>query len=153
MSVIQWFRTKTGIDVGNFAELISQESDKIADQRRSEPKGLDLSRLPVLENELFQLQFRIQDCHECLQVMEPELTRVADQLRQKLEGLADLEKQIRMLRQSLLLLTMACLGTKEIGEELTRLGQKHGRDGLKIGGDDNMRMLQVFAGEVDRLLD
>jgi len=45
----------------------------------------------------------------------------------------DLEKQVRMIKQSLLLLTMACLGTKEIDEELARLGQKHGRDGLKIG--------------------
>ena len=45
----------------------------------------------------------------------------------------DLEKQIRMIRKSLLLLTMACLGTEAVGEEMDRLGQKHGPKGLKIG--------------------
>ena len=38
-----------------------------------------------------------------------------------------------MIRQSLLLLTVACLGTKEVDEEIARLGLRHGPQGLQIG--------------------
>ena len=44
-----------------------------------------------------------------------------------------MEKQIRIMEKSLLLLTIACLGTKEADEEIARLGQRHGPQGLRIG--------------------
>ena len=45
----------------------------------------------------------------------------------------DMEKQIRIIKKSLLLLTMACLGTEAVDEEIVRLGHRHGPQGLKIG--------------------
>lgn len=45
----------------------------------------------------------------------------------------DLEQQIRIIKKSLLLLTIACLGTEAVNEEIARLGHRHGSQGLKIG--------------------
>ncbi len=53
-------------------------------------------------------------------------------VREKFKA-TDLKGQARMVRRSLLLLTMASLQTEEIDQELARLGQSHGRDGMGIG--------------------
>ncbi len=45
----------------------------------------------------------------------------------------DLKRQIRILRKSMLVLTMASLETSEAAEEIARLGQSHGRHGMRIG--------------------
>ena len=45
----------------------------------------------------------------------------------------DMKKQIRILRKSMLLLTMASLETEGVDEEIARLGQSHGRQGMNIG--------------------
>ncbi len=45
----------------------------------------------------------------------------------------DFKKQIRVLRKSMLVLMMASLETEQADEELARLGQSHGRQGMRIG--------------------
>ncbi len=45
----------------------------------------------------------------------------------------DLKRQVRIIRKSLLVLTMASLGTEAVMEEIAHLGQTHGREGLKVG--------------------
>jgi hemoglobin-like flavoprotein len=52
-------------------------------------------------------------------------------IREKLKN-TDLKKQVRILRKSLYVLTMASLGTDEAEQEIVRLGESHGRHGLNI---------------------
>ncbi len=47
----------------------------------------------------------------------------------------DFVKQNRVLKKSLLRLTMAAAGTASAGEEIASLGRQHGREGLRIGAD------------------
>ncbi len=45
----------------------------------------------------------------------------------------DMKEQVRILRKSMLALMMASFETKEVAEEMARLGRSHGRQGMKIG--------------------
>ncbi len=45
----------------------------------------------------------------------------------------DLKEQIRVVRKSMLVLMMASLETEEVAGEIARLGQSHGRQGMRIG--------------------
>jgi hemoglobin-like flavoprotein len=54
------------------------------------------------------------------------------EVREKFKG-TDFEKQVRIIEKSLLLLTISCLGTKAVDEEIARLGERHGPQGMKIG--------------------
>ncbi|MGR8933275.1 MAG: globin domain-containing protein [Gammaproteobacteria bacterium] len=47
----------------------------------------------------------------------------------------DLKKQVRIVKNSLYILTMASAGTREFLDEVERLGHTHGRDGLRIDAD------------------
>lgn len=53
------------------------------------------------------------------------------EIREKFKD-TDLKRQARMLRKSLYVLTMASVGTYEGQQEITRLGESHGRHGLNI---------------------
>ena len=44
----------------------------------------------------------------------------------------DLKRQAQIVKKSLYILTMASLETEEVLEEIARLGQSHGREGMKI---------------------
>ena len=44
----------------------------------------------------------------------------------------DFKKQIRIVKKSLYVLTMASVGIEEAQAEIERLGHIHGRDGLKV---------------------
>ncbi len=45
----------------------------------------------------------------------------------------DFKEQIRVVRKSILVLMTASFGTQEVAKEIARLGQSHGRHGMRIG--------------------
>ncbi|HYK89820.1 MAG TPA: globin [Acidobacteriota bacterium] len=45
----------------------------------------------------------------------------------------DFKEQIRVVRKSMLMLLMASFETEEVAKEIARLGQSHGRHGMRIG--------------------
>jgi hemoglobin-like flavoprotein len=45
----------------------------------------------------------------------------------------NLAEQVRVMKRSLLLLTVASSGAEGVDEEIVRLGQKHGPQGLAVG--------------------
>lgn len=53
------------------------------------------------------------------------------EVREKFRN-TDIQRQARILKKSLYVLTMASVGTDEAREELIRLGKSHGPQGLKI---------------------
>jgi hemoglobin-like flavoprotein len=56
------------------------------------------------------------------------------EVREKFKD-TDFQRQVRIFKKSLYVLTMASVGTDEARKELVRLGQIHGREGLNIPPD------------------
>ena len=55
----------------------------------------------------------------------------SSEVREKFRN-TDLKRQVRILRKSLYVLTMAAVGTAEAEAELHRLGDSHGKAGMNI---------------------
>lgn len=88
-----------GLGENEIVKAQRETADQLARERNERDAGkLDLSRLPTLENELFQLNFRIQDTSEVLASLAPEFDFVERHLKAEREAVGEIEQQIRNLK-------------------------------------------------------
>lgn len=141
---------RTQEPVGEFARAQRETSSRLADARNAQPQAAyDPNRLAALENELFQYQFRVDDCEQAIRRLEPELEDAEKKLGDKRQALgminalpgsrdevSRLNREIESLESDVKDFSRRLDGRRRLRESTQRLmadwQKRHGRELIEL---------------------